>query len=270
MDPMPDVWSMISDLDTAMQDRLAAVLETRGADPQQQALRRDFLAAIAFPEPARVLEVGCGSGVLTRVLARWPGVDTVVGVDPAPALLHRARELAAAVPNVTFQPADGRDLPFDDRSFDVVVFDSTLSHVPGPERALAEAFRVLRPGGWLAAFDGDYATTTVALGAHDPLQACVEAMMANSVHDRWLMRRLPALVRERGFECVGVRSHGFVESGGGYMLTIVERGADFLRAAGQIGDELAAALTAEARRRAEVGTFFGHIAYVSLTARRPR
>jgi hypothetical protein len=53
------------------------------------------------------------------------------------------------------------------------------------------------------------------------------------------------------------------------MLTVVERGADMLRAFGQIGDETAAALKAEARRRVEAKTFFGHIAYGSLIARKP-
>jgi ubiquinone/menaquinone biosynthesis C-methylase UbiE len=214
--------------------------------------------------------VGCGTGVLTRVLAGWPGVGEVVGVDPAPSLLGRARELAADRPNVAFREADGRSLPFDDATFDAVVFDSTLSHVPGPDGALAEAARVLRPLGWLAAFDGDYATTTVALGDHDPLQACVDAMMASSVTDRWLARRLPALVRARGLEVARFRSHGFVETTeGGYMLTVVDRGADILHASGQIGAAAAAALKAEARRRVDTGTFFGHIAYASLAARKP-
>jgi SAM-dependent methyltransferase len=174
------------------------------------------------------------------------------------------------LPNISVQEADGRELPFDDASFDVAVFDSTLSHVPGPDRALAETFRVLRPGGWLATFDGDYATTTVGLGEHDPLQACADATMATSVNDRWLMRRLSTLVRDAGFEDVRFRSHGFVETTeGGYMLTVVDRGADLLRGFGQIGDDMAAAIKAEARRRVEAGTFFGHIAYVSLTARKP-
>jgi precorrin-6B methylase 2 len=64
---MPDVYSNIAALDAAMQDRLADVLETRGADRQQQELRRTFLADIEFPADARVLEVGCGTGVLTRM-----------------------------------------------------------------------------------------------------------------------------------------------------------------------------------------------------------
>ena len=119
---------------------------------------------------ARVLEVGCGTGVLTRALARVANAGSVVGVDLAPALIERARELS---PDIRFDVADARSLPFADGSFDLAVFDSTLSHVPGPERALAEAFRVLRADGRHAAFDGDYATTTVALGPDDPRQACM-------------------------------------------------------------------------------------------------
>jgi SAM-dependent methyltransferase len=266
---MPDVYSNIAGLDAAMQERLAGVLETRGADPQQQELRRTFLGAIQFPAHARVLEVGCGTGVLTRAIARWSGVGEVVGIEPAPSLLSKARALAAELPNIRFEEGDGRSLPFDPGSFDVVVFDSTLSHVPAPERALSEAFRVLRPRGWLATFDGDYSTTTVALGDHDPLQACADIMMANSVHDRWLMRRLALLVRDCGFEVISLHSHGFVETHGGYMLTVIDRGADMLSGSGQISDATAAALKAEARRRVETGAFFGHIAYVSLTARKP-
>ena len=222
----------------------------------------------SFPR-AHVLEVGCGTGVLTRVLAALAEVDTVVGVDLAPSLLEKARERAADLPGIRFEQADARSLPFADESFDVAVFDSTLSHVPEPDRALAEAFRVLRPGGCLAAFDGDYATTTVALDDHDPVQVCVDAMMAYSVNDRRVMRRLPTLARDSGFQLMRTGSHGFVETGdGGYMLSVIDRGADILLASGRIGEELAAALKAEARRRATAGEFFGHIAYASLIARK--
>ena len=265
---MPDVWAAVAELDAVMQSRLADVLETRGADPQQQAMRRTFLGDVPFPAKARVLDIGCGTGVLTRTLGRWPGVDVVVGVDPAPSLLGTARQLAAELANVSFEEADGRALPFGEATFDVVVFDSTLCHVPEPELALAEARRVLRPGGVLAIFDGDYATTTVALADHDPLQACVDTTMLHSVNDRRLVRRLPPMVRRSGFDVLRVRSHGFVESSaGGYMLTVVDRGADLLRARGHIGDGLAAALKAEARERVAAGAFFGHIAYGSLIGR---
>lgn len=267
---MPDVWTAVRDLDQATQERLADVLEKRGADAQQHAMRRAFLQEVPFPRDARVLDVGCGTGVMTRVLAGWPDVATVVGVDPAPALLEKARVAAAGMPNVSFHEGDGRSLPFDGAMFDIVTCDSLLSHVPGPERAIGEAFRVLRAGGCLAVFDGDYATTTVAVADHDPLQVCVDAMMANSVTDRRIMRRLTSGVAACGFEVVSFRSFGFAETGNdGYMLTVVDRGADILCSQGHIGKETAAALKEEARGRLRAGRFFGHIAYAGLIARKP-
>ena len=108
---------------------------------------------------------------------------------------------------------------------------------------LEEAFRVVRPGGQLAVFEGDYATVTVALGAHDPLQACVDAMVDSSVTDRWIVRRLTALVAACGFEDSSFRSFGYGEPGrGDYMLTIVDRGADILCSRGEIGERTAAGL----------------------------
>jgi ubiquinone/menaquinone biosynthesis C-methylase UbiE len=264
---MPDVWATVAALDEATQERLADVLDKRGAEPQQQAMRRAFLADVPFRKDAHVLDVGCGTGVLTRVIGRWPGVRSVIGIDPAPSLLARARRASADLPNVAFRQGDGRSLPFDDLTFDAVVFDSTLSHIPGPDQAIREACRVLKTGGCLAAFDGDYATTTVAVGDHDPLQACVDAMMAHSVTDRRVMRRLPSLAAACGFEASSLRSFGFAETRSeGYMLTIVDRGADILCSLAQIGEATAAALKAEARRRLETGSFFGHIAYAGLVA----
>jgi SAM-dependent methyltransferase len=232
-------------------------------------LRRAFLGDLDFPREARVLEVGCGTGVLTRQLGRWPDVASVVGVDVAGFLLVRARELSADLPNVIYREADARSLPFADESFDAVLFDSTLSHVPDPTAALGEAYRVLVAGGLLAAFDGDYSTTTVALSEHDPLQACVDAMIANSVHDRWVMRRLAARARQCGFVPGELTSYGFAETGDvDYSLTIVDRGADILAASDAISAATAAALKAEARRRVDAGIFFGHIAYAGLVARK--
>ena len=120
-------------------------------------------------------------------------------------------------------------------------------------------------------FDGDYATATCASGDADPLQAFVDAMLETHLYDRWFARRLPQLVLEAGFEIERLRGHSYVEapSSAGYMLALVDRGAASLTASGTLGEEAAEAMRAEARRRSDAGEFFGHIAYVSVVARKP-
>ncbi|GAC1653780.1 MAG: hypothetical protein NVS9B15_14470 [Acidobacteriaceae bacterium] len=246
-------------------------MEMRAADPQQQAMRASYLGELRIDSGSRVLEVGCGSGAVARAIAeRWPDAQ-VTGADPSLVLLEHARELGGGHANLSFEEADARSLPFASDSFDAVIFHTVLCHIPRPEEALAEAFRVLTAGGTLAVFDGDYATTTVAVGETDPLQACVEAAVAMLVHDRWLVRRLPSLLIAAGFEMQGVHAFSLVESSEPkYMLTMVDRGADAIVREGRISEELAAALKAEARARIEAGRFFGHIAYTACLARKPR
>jgi ubiquinone/menaquinone biosynthesis C-methylase UbiE len=267
---VPDVYATITEADRAVVEGLVDILELRAADTQQQAMREAYFSDIEFPADARVVEVGCGSGAVTRALASYPRVGEVVGVDPSPIFIDKGRELAHDVPNLSFVEGDGRALPLEDESFDVVVFHTTLCHVPGPELALAEASRVLHPGGLLAAFDGDYATVTCASGDFDPLQTCAEACVDYLVHDRRLVRRLPKLALAAGFELGRFRSHSYMEapSSGGYMLAIIDRGADALAASGAITTETAGALKAEAQRRSDAAEFFGHIAYASLTAQK--
>ena len=267
---LPDVYATITEAEPAVVEGLVDILELRAADPQQREMREAYFADIGFPPGARVAEVGSGPGPVARALASQPGVATVVGVDPSPIFIAKGKELARDIPNLRFVEGDARALPLENESFDVLVFHTTLCHVPGPERALAEASRVLVAGGLLAVFDGDYATTTLACGDFDPLQACAEACVDSLVHDRWLIRRLPKLVRAAGFELGRFRSHSYMEapSSDGYMFALVDRGADALLASGRITLEVSNALKAEARRRSDAGEFFGHIAYASLIAQK--
>jgi ubiquinone/menaquinone biosynthesis C-methylase UbiE len=267
---MPDVYATIAAADEAVQERLADVLEMRAADPQQRAMLDSYLDDLALPGGARVLDLGCGTGAVARTLAGRPEVGEVVGVDPSSVFIERGRRLSEAIDNLSLQVGDGREVTLPDGSFSAVALHTVLCHIPGPERVLGEAFRLVGPGGRLAIFDGDYATTTVSLYESDPLQACADASIEALVFDAWLARRLRRMVGEAGWRVIGMRSHGYLETADPcYSLTLVDRGADALVAAGKIGEQAGVALRAEARRRVDVDEFFGHIAYVSLIAERP-
>ena len=113
---MPDPYASIAVVDPKVQETLAEVLEIRAAEPRQQEMLQTYFGWIGFPEGAHVLDVGCGTGATTRVLARRPGVAKVVGIDPSPVFLAKARELAAEHPHVTFRQGDVRALDFGDGS----------------------------------------------------------------------------------------------------------------------------------------------------------
>jgi ubiquinone/menaquinone biosynthesis C-methylase UbiE len=267
---MPDVYATITQAEREVQERLADVIELRAADPRYQAMVQAYLSKIEFPLRTRALEIGCGTGFITRMLAQWPNVEHALGIDPSAVFIERARKLAEGIANISFREADGRSLPLEAESFDAVIIHTTMSHVPQPERLVAQAFRVLRPAGWCAVFDGDYATATVAKNEFDPLQACVGAFRTNFVNDPWLVRRLPQLVRTGGFDLISIQSHGYIEApAGAYMLTWIERGADALLQNGCISKQAADALKAEAQRRSSEMTWFGHIAFASVIARKP-
>ena len=98
---------------------------------------------------AAVLEVGAGHGGGAAWIARQPGVARVVGVDRSPLTVRRARALNRGAACLEFRTGDAEALPFPDAAFDIVV-NIESSHCYGRmDRFVAEAARVLRPGGTL-------------------------------------------------------------------------------------------------------------------------
>src|ERR1035437_2520195 len=107
---------------------------------------------------ARVLDVGCGPAPTPVARAPRLPAGLVTGIDAAAEALADARAEAARRDqrNVTFDVGDVRHLGFDDAAFDVVHAHQVLQHLTDPVAALAEMRRVCRPGGVVAARDGDY------------------------------------------------------------------------------------------------------------------
>ena len=267
---MSNVYSRIATADKDTVKQMAAAHSARHRNPQQQAMMQAYIAEVPFPKNAHVLEVGCGTGRVTLVLAELPSVGKVVGVDPSPDFLNEAETLIAGNPKVTLEKGDGRALRFASNTFDAVVFNTVISAMPEPEKGLAEAYRVLKPGGSLAVFDIDPVTASVANGDNDPLQACVGAMFESVVNDRWIVRRLLPILGEIGYTPGPLRNYGFAETDpADYTLTFVDRGVDALLAANRIGKDLGQALRDEGRRRVEAGEYFGQASYVSVVARKP-
>jgi len=264
---MPDFYADLAAAPEALVADIAAGLERRALDPANRSILEAYLRDIDFPDGAVVLEIGCGTGPVCRRLAAFERVAQVVGVEPSPQLVTRAREIADGHPKLRFEVGNGTALDLPDDGFDVVVLHTLLSHVPRQEELLREARRVLKPGGQLAVCDADFSKISLGTGDADPLQACADAFALHFVTDRWLVPRLPAMLAAHGFAVRDFRGYNRVDTEGLGQGTIwLARGADALAASGRIGTDLAEALKAEGRRRLAAGSFFGTLPFASVIA----
>lgn len=108
----------------------------------------DLVARLNVPEDASVLELACGTGIVTRrLLDRLESRTKLVATDLNEAMMRYAAGKFGCEEAVEWKQADATDLPFDDQSFDAVVCQFGLMFVPDKERALRETYRVLKPGG---------------------------------------------------------------------------------------------------------------------------
>lgn len=125
--------------------------------PLWRSFARRYVVPRVLPRDlgAEVLEIGCGSGAMAaEVLRARPDVERYVATDVDPAMVALARrQLAGFGDRADAQEVDAAGLPFADASFDVVVSWLMLHHTITWEQVLADAVRVLRPGGLLAGYD---------------------------------------------------------------------------------------------------------------------
>ena len=134
-----------------------APLMTLGSEHR---LHKQVVARLALGRPADVLDVGCGTGTLTRQIYDALPAEAprrVCGVDAAEAMIAVANKKAGARPGLAFAAALAEELPYPDASFDRVLSTFFFHHlnVDLKIQSLAEIWRVLRPGGQAAILDVD-------------------------------------------------------------------------------------------------------------------
>lgn len=118
-------------------------------------LASKFVKLFLIREGASILDVGCGTGSLTDVIARTTKANRIVGIDPTETLLDFANGNNQD-DRVSFRKGVGEDLPFNDNSFDSSLALLSLHNVPEPIEAVIEMKRVTRPAGLIAAAEWDF------------------------------------------------------------------------------------------------------------------
>jgi SAM-dependent methyltransferase len=131
------------DYESGFRGRSHAEIVTRSLD----------LALAHCPSPDRVLDVGCGTGLLLRDLARrLPAAASLAGVDAAAGMIEQARAKASD-PRLRFEQGAAERLPFPDGVFDLVISTTSFDHWADQRAGLAECHRVLAPAGFFVLTD---------------------------------------------------------------------------------------------------------------------
>jgi ubiquinone/menaquinone biosynthesis C-methylase UbiE len=266
-----DVYRITNELDDATLDVLVTRLEARGKHPRFADMMREYLDAMAIDSARSVLDLGCGTGIAARTIARRPGfAGRVTGIDRSQHLTATARRLAdedGVGSKVEFRAGDSQSLEFRDAEFDAVVAHTLFSHLDDPRSVLTEIVRVLKSGGKVGIFDGDYASLTFATDDPAAGKAADEAIISAIVTNPRVMRQMPQLLREAGLELVAAFPYVLAELGrADFWEPAIKSFVKLLPKAGAMTDSQAAEWAAAMFRRSDRGMFFGASNYYGYVA----
>lgn len=256
-----DVYRITNQLDDATLDVLVTRLEARGKHPKFIAMMNDYLNTMVIDAAGSVLDVGCGTGVVSRAIAHRPTFSgRVLGIDRSPHLTAVATRLAdeeGVSGKTLFRAGDSHTLELRDAEFDAVVAHTLLTHVDDPRSVLREITRVVKRGGKVGIFDGDYASMTFC--SDDPAEgkrideAIIDAIIT---HPR-VMRHMPQLLRDAGLELIASFPYVVADVGrADFWEPAINSFVKLLPKAGAMTQPDVDAWAAAMFRRSEEGTFF--------------
>ena len=252
-------------------DVISTRLEARGTHEYFREMLHEYLDAVEIDSAAKVLEIGCGTGVATREIVGRPQFNgKIVATDLSEHLVKVAGELAAQEgmsDTLQFVAADCRNLDFPNDSFDVVIAHTLVSHVPGPLQVLKEMARLVKSNGKVAVFDGDYASLSWSNEDPTKAQEYDEKIQSAVITNPRVMREMPRLMREAGFTIDQTFSYVLAEMGSAdFWAPALESMRRLVPNSGVMSAEEINAWVDARFKESEEGAFFGVSNFYSIVA----
>ena len=262
---MPDLFQFIDDIDADKQAMVVKRLEDRAQMPKFAQIRESYFDEIGLPLAGRILELGCGTGAVSRAIASRPGfVGTVVGSDLSAKLIETAKNITAkfGLKNIEYCQADGQGGDAHDGQYDLVLAHTVISHVTDPVAFLREAIRLAKPGGQIILHDGDYASYTFDTNTPD-LDLKMPGLISPAAN-KYVMRAIPRLLRHSDVEITHAIGDVVLEIGNGEFFPGLARnyGPIAVRAGTVLQAEMDRWIGAIDRSLSE-NTFFGSCNYMT-------
>jgi SAM-dependent methyltransferase len=233
--------------------------------------RRVWLGPLGTKPGETVVDFGCGPGAVTVELADLVGPGGFVhGVDLNEDLLVAARELAeerGVADRVAFHHATDARIPLPDASADRVVCKSVLLYVPDIDATLADACRVLRPGGTLATQDSDFGLSACTAFRPEEWSAFLDAARP-AFRDPTMGRNLRAAVLRAGLQDVSIAVTALVDDRGFFRGTL-ENFFGYVRTLGTMPEPEVDAMAARADQAIAAGDWLFVLNFFHVLGVRP-
>lgn len=269
-----DVYGMTDRLDSTLLDAIATRLEARGNHPFFQEMMHEYFDAMDIDSAQNVLDLGCGTGVAARgIVGREAFSGKVTGIDLSSHLVKVARQLSnqeGKGAHIEFLAGDSRKLELSDAQFDAVIAHTLVSHVDDPLAVLREAARLVKPGGMVGIYDGDYASLTFS--HEDPAKGKQfdEAIQQAVITSPRVMRQMPRLLREAGLEIVTSFSYILAEMGkADFWVPALESFRKLIPQSGVMTSEEINQWVDARLQDSEDDVFFGASNYYGYVSKRP-
>jgi SAM-dependent methyltransferase len=271
---MADIFQSLDQLDSEKLQMVADRLEYRGTYPAFVAMRERYFDRLPLDQCRNVLDMGCGTGVVTRALAaRLKPEAKLTGTDFSAELIEFARRFAATEglsERISFEAADSHETGEKESHYDLVVLHTLLSHVTDPAQVLKEAVRVTKSGGRVVVFDGDYASITFGAGDAELNDRALRGLLKTVVAHPRAMRQFPELLPGSSLELEDFLPEVLAEAGkAGFFESMLDSYTPSMIAAGHLDEESARRWSATHHAASEAGTFYGSCNFVTYILRRP-
>ncbi len=173
---------------------MLARLEERARCPDQQSVNAAFVDILDPRSGERLLEVGCGSGVICRLTAKQlEPTGKMTGLDISYVFVQAAREMVKdtmLAPLVDYSSGQAGDLPFADQVFDKVFAARLLLHVADPEKVVKEMARVVKISGRVVVMDWDFDTVAIDHSNRELTRRLIHWRTDHLGGDNWSGRKL--------------------------------------------------------------------------------
>ena len=268
----PDVFARTFAADDKTLSAIAARLEARAKHSFFQQVVGEYLSALKLSGTESVLDLGCGTGVIARMIASRGGhIGRITAIDISSYLVETGKRLASEeglADKIDFFTGDAHSITALQGQFDVLIMHTLVSHVVDPATVLQQARRLLHPEGRVVIFDGDFDSLTYATDAPDG-GAETDRLQAIAGHTQGrVMRLMPKLLADNGFRLEWSRPYVAADIGrADFWSSTLPALRVLLSSAGVMSEREASDYVDKLESASENNTFFASCNFYTMIAR---